>query len=77
MRSGPGDTVRYLVSPLFSTRELWTRGDGRFYIQLSVATHTGKVVPSHHSLGGDVGHWKSPDAFLELYHVMQRRRVES
>lgn len=69
--------MRYLVGPLFSTQELWAGGDGRFYIQLSVAMPTGKVVPFHHSLGGDVGHWKSPDAFLEPYHVVQRMRVES
>ena len=69
--------MRYLVSPLFATWELWAGGDGRFYIQLSVAMHTGKVVPSYHSLGGDVGHWKSPDASLKPYHVVQRRRVDS
>lgn len=64
--------MRYLVGPLFSTQELWAGGDGR----LSAAMPTGKVVPFHRSLGGDVGHRKSPDAFLEPYHVVQCMRVE-
>lgn len=46
--------MRYLVGLLFSIRVLWAGGDGRFYILLSVAMHTGKVVPFYHSLGGDV-----------------------